>query len=222
MSQHSIDLLPESMRARTQAGLVASRNCAIGAIALAALIAVTTHSRFHLSSVQKEHQAAQDEARMIREHEAKATELERALASHRSWLDRYRRVSTPLPISGVMATIVAELPPSVTLETMDFNAGSASRPAALRGGPDAPPPPRRLVVELLGFAADDDDIATLVSRLEQRTPFEKVGLDFSRQRTVRDRTAREFRLSLVVDLDRAYDVREADAALAREEGDDVG
>ena len=54
--------------------------------------------------------------------------------------------------------------------------------------------------------ASDGDIATLVQLIGSRDPFAEVNLDYSRSRSVRDRPARDFRLSFVVDMDHAFEV----------------
>ena len=79
-------------------------------------------------------------------------------------------------------------------------AGTRSRGRELVEGP----PPRVLVAEVAGFAASDADIAELVERLSNRAPFAAVNLDFSRTRGLRGRSAREFRLSFKIDLEKPY------------------
>ena len=64
--------------------------------------------------------------------------------------------------------------------------------------------PRQLRIELSGFAASDAEIAELVGRLRVIDPFENVSLDLSRTRPIGGQHAREFRLSLQVDLEAQY------------------
>ena len=71
------------------------------------------------------------------------------------------------------------------------------------------PRPRVLTGEVSGFAATDADIAEIVARMESRALYEHVSLDFSRTLVVRERGAREFRISFLIDLDVPYRVVEA-------------
>ncbi len=65
---------------------------------------------------------------------------------------------------------------------------------------------RSLAGTVAGFAATDQEIADLVAAIGAIPPFRDVSLDFSRTRSVRDKPAREFRLSFWIDLDRPYEV----------------
>jgi hypothetical protein len=115
----------------------------------------------------------------------------------------------------VVATIVNDLPPGITIETLDMEAGERRVPRAARVvAGDNNRPPRLLVVEISGFAPANDDISLLMMRLRNHESFEEVTLDFNRTRVVRDIIAREFRLSFRVDLERPYDVVDGSLASA--------
>jgi hypothetical protein len=77
------------------------------------------------------------------------------------------------------------------------------------------------VAEISGFAPMDEDIAEYVGRLSDTGFAREVSLDFSRGRYVRDRPAREFRLSFRMDLEATYDVALVDPTpLASANGDE--
>lgn len=212
MTQHSIDLLPDLIRARGQASVVVGWY--IGAImAVVVLLGVTaTHARFRLSNAREQLDEAEQQASVVIAGEAQAGALRAQVREARQFIDRYEHTALPLTLSQVLATVVNDLPVNVTLDRIDLVAGvrRTSGSARSRGaGDDAGPRPRVLTGELRGFAATDADIAEIVARMESRALYEHVSLDFSRTRVVRERGAREFRISFRIDLDVSYRIAEA-------------
>ncbi len=212
MTQHSIDLLPDQIRARGQAGLVAGWY--VGAImAVVVLLGLTaTHARFLLSHAREQLNEAEQRAALVIAGETQAGALRAQLRETRQFIARYERTALPLDMSQVLATVVNDLPVNVTLDRIDLVAGvrRTGRSARSRGaGDEAGPRPRVLTGELRGFTATDADIAEIVARMESRALYQHVSLDFSRTRTVRERAAREFRISFLIDLDVPYRVVEA-------------
>jgi len=109
----------------------------------------------------------------------------------------------------VMATVINNLPESLTLDQFNIDAGARSNghlPRAKGLETKDETPPRILSAEISGFAATDQEIAELVGRLDGTSPFRDVNLDFSRTRSVNGHDAREFRLSFKIDLDARYEV----------------
>jgi hypothetical protein len=229
MKQHPINLMPASVRARTQAGLRAGRFVAVAAGVLVTLVTVATHSRLAQVRAASALEQTRVEAEEVFAIDATVAELKMGLDRDLHRLGLYRALSFPLPITAVLATAINNLPPSVTLDQIDLTAaarggggaGGGTVAAATRrgerpiGGPAAATareprtesrPARTLVVEMVGFAATDEDIAELISRLEQTPPFQGVTLDFTRTRKVNQRDAREFRLSFRVDLNARYEL----------------
>ncbi|MEE9130126.1 MAG: hypothetical protein V3T84_08915 [Phycisphaerales bacterium] len=212
MTQHSIDLLPDQIRARAQAGVVAGWY--VGAImAVVVLLGVSaTHARFRLSHAREQLNEAEQRASLVIAGEAQASALRAQLRETRQFIERYERTALPLDLSQVLATVVNDLPINVTLDRIDLVAGvrRTGRSARSRGaGDETGPRPRVLTGELRGFAATDADIAEIVARMESRALYEHVSLDFSRTRAVRGRGAREFRISFLIDLDVPYRIVEA-------------
>lgn len=209
MTQHSIDLLPDQIRARGRAGVVAGWY--VGAImAVVVLLAVSaTHARFRLSHARAQFDEAEQRASLVIAGETQASALRDQLRETGRFIERYERTALPLDMSQVLATVVNDLPVNVTLDRIDLVAGvrRTGRSARSRGeGDEAGPRPRVLTGELRGFAATDADIAEIVARMESRALYEHVSLDFSRTRAVRGRGAREFRISFLIDLDVPYRV----------------
>jgi Tfp pilus assembly protein PilN len=214
MSHGQIDLLPEAIRARSQAGVVAGRYVASLLIAVVLLGLMATHSRLMLDLARDRLRVAEDQANMVLAAEAKAVKLRRTLDETRGYIQRYERIALPLEVSRVIATIIDELPDSATLDRIDVRAGIRQQDRNARGRSTAGPPEplsRVLTGELSGFAVSDQDVAAIVANLEALGLFEQVTLDFSRTRTVREKSAREFRISFRADLERRYDVADRDA-----------
>jgi hypothetical protein len=223
MKQHPIDLLPETIYARSQAGLRMGRVVSALGLAAAALVVTATHSRVAVRAEQERLAQVSERANVAFAIDARAAELRRELAHVRKFTDLYDKIAHPVNISAIIATVINHLPASITLDQLDVN--TSTRQARAPGAPRSKGPesagkniaaggaagaPRQLVGELSGFAASDQQIAELVRSLETMALFTDVSLDYSRTRVVRDVSAREFRLSFRVDLDAQYVVeREA-------------
>jgi Tfp pilus assembly protein PilN len=216
MTQHPIDLLPDAIRARSEAGMRMGRYLAALAGSILIVVALTTHARLGLHAARVQLTTAEADANLVLAAEAEVTTLEQEMAGLRAYIDRYEQVALPLQLSRVLATIVNELPESVSLDRIDLEsqmrrAGGAARSRGqdkTAGGVNAP---RVLVGELGGFAASDQDITDLVARLERTPPFREVSLDYSRTRMVRDQGAREFRVSFRIDLEARYVLADAES-----------
>ena len=226
MRQHSIDLLPDAVRQRNQAGLRTGRYVAGLLAAVIVVIVLATQARFQLDRAEKALLVAEVEANHVLEAEAKARELRTLLDEAHRYIDGYQELALPMDVSAVLATLVNQLPESVTLDRIDLDAGARRIVSSVRSkgaADDEEAPPRVLTGELAGFATSDIEIAELVTRLQEVPPFEKVSLDFSRTKPVRGRSAREFRLSFRIDLEAPYEIATpvAELASAGEESDHV-
>jgi hypothetical protein len=212
MSHRAIDLLPPEIHARNAAGLVMAR-CIFATIVVALMLVLTiTHSQIVKQRARESLRLVMSQADLVRAAEIKESKLKDQLESARKAIDEYRAIALPVDVSRILATVVNLLPHSVTLEGIEIECGDRRVGRTARTPLDAraqEPTPRVLSGELSGFAASDQDIADLVARLKKSPPFDGVSLDFTRSRVVRDRGAREFRLSFRVDLDRTYQVVDA-------------
>ncbi len=217
MSQPPIDLLPESIRARSQAAVVAGRYIAALLIASMLVLVPATHSRLQLESARDRMRASEAQADLVLTAEAKASQLRDELRETRVFIDRYEHLEMPIPMSRLIATITNELPPSATLDRIDLNAAGRNTKRAVRrrGLSDGAESPQRILIgELSGFAASDREVADLVARLESLGLCRQVRLDFTRTRNIRGRSAREFRVSFRIDLDKAYEIVDREPARA--------
>ncbi len=207
MNQHPIDLLPPQVRQRAQAGQRTGRSVALFGGTLLLLVVIVTHSKMVLDSAEVRLESIQREAQQAIGIEKAMLELEAELAQTQGYINLYQKVSSPLPMSGILATVINALPETAALDEIHakVDAGLAVRSARSRySSKEDEALPRRLRVELSGFAASDAEIAELVGRLRVIEPFENVSLDFSRTRPIGEKHAREFRLSLQIDLEAAY------------------
>jgi Tfp pilus assembly protein PilN len=223
--QHSIDLMPASIRERSQAGVRLGQFMAMAIAALTLTVAVATHSRMKLGTAQDRLFEIASQTERVFVAEARAAELRHQRDAIDSYTQLYRRLSYPLAMGDVLATIVSMLPESVTLDQVDLNAGTRSLGAGARSRgveTQTQTPPRMLIGEIAGFAANDQHIAELVAALERTPPFTNVSLDFSRGRRVHDRDAREFRLSFRISLDQRYQVTHVDRPGTSGSGERLG
>ena len=208
MKQRPIDLLPESIRARSQAGITAGRYVACLLIAVVLLGLTATHSRLMLDLARQRLKVAEDQADIVLSAEAKARKLRDRLRARSEFVDRYELIALPVQVSRVVATVINLLPQSASIDRLDMYTGvrRGTRSARGRTTPQDGPLPRVLTGELSGFTATDEDVADIVANLESLGMFEQVNLDFSRSRMVRKHNAREFRISFQADLDARYEV----------------
>jgi hypothetical protein len=205
--QHLVDLLPDSVRTRSEAGMVIGRYVSIGVIVVIVLVALSTHAHFRLERVESAYNAAEEKSRLVLAVEAEAKRLRESLSGLAHSIRQYDRVAPSLRMMDLQSLVVSQLPLSVTLESMDLEVVQGQPAFDPRIKETAKAAPRREIRgELTGFARSDADIAELVTRLDGLTPLKAVSVDFSKSRSVRERQAREFRLSFRVDLENVYEV----------------
>ena len=226
MTTQEVNLLPDEIRDRTERAVRSGRYGVAVAIAAAVVALLVAHARMGLAAAREETDEVRTRAALVFAEEQRIAAVEAEIARLAASRSRYREIALPIEIGRLIATIAEIMPPGVTLERLDLDA----RPSDLRRGRGPEPAggdgARRLRGELSGFAPDDRAIASLVGELAGRAPFDGVSLDFSRSRQVRERPARAFRLSFVVDLDVRYEVTavgptsEADAIAEADAGYD--
>ena len=112
MKQHAIDLMPASIRARTLAGLRTGRFLAATSLVVLFLAVVATHSRLHLNSAENALPMAKAEAESVFAIDARVANLRRELEGANAFIARYEKVSFPLSVSALIATVVNAMPES--------------------------------------------------------------------------------------------------------------
>lgn len=207
MNQHPIDLLPPQVRQRAQAGQRTGRSIALFGGALLLLVVIVTHSKMVLDSAEARLASIQREAQEAIGIEKTLASLQSEITQSQAYISLYEQVSSPLPMSSILATVINALPETAALDEIHarLDSGQAVRSARSRYSSQDQAVPRQLRIELSGFAASDAEIAEMVGRLRVINPFENVSLDFSRTRPIGGKNAREFRLSLQIDLAAVYE-----------------
>lgn len=220
MKQHQIDLLPDSIRLRCQAGVRTGQTVSAFVAVIVLLVVMLTYGRLELDQAETELVATRTQADLVLEMERRASSLQQSHEQAAEYVELYRKVAPPLEVSDVVATIINELPASVALDRIEIDAGARRRVRTARSRGSAEEDearPRILNCEIAGFARSDEQVAEIVDRLSDRPPFQRVSLDFSRTRLVREQAAREFRLSCRVDLEAAYEIERRETAVASAE-----
>jgi hypothetical protein len=192
MNQHPINLITPEIVERTCAGIRTGRFI-FAAIALTVCMVLTaTHSRIHLDGVEDRHETTSARAELALALDTSARALEAEHDELMEFMRDYNEVALPLDVTRIIATLVETLPESVTLTEFELDYEDGQRTSN--------PQPRHLAGTIAGVAATDGDVAALVHGLGLRPPFERVQLEYSRSRTLLDRSTREFSVSFEVDL----------------------
>jgi len=198
MSGPMIDLMPASIRQRTQAGARTRRFAAACAVIALCAGGAASWASLRLDGIEVQLSQAQTLASRALELEQQATQCNVTASTIELAVAEYHEVSFPVSVSSLVAALAETLPDGVTLESLTLSlderqsqSSDAARTRVLRGG-------------LSGFAASDEDVALLSRRLTGRAPFTSVRLEYSRSRVVHDHQARGFAVSFEIDLQKTY------------------
>ena len=214
MSGTMLDLMPDGIRRRTQAGQRLRRFMAVGIVAIGAIIAFATHSQIRRDHLEESLVVARARAAQALKLEREAADMGILREEIESYMVAYEQVALPMRMDALMGRIVAALPESATvdhllLEYEDSRTNHRGRKAAMDG-------PRRIVGGVPGFAISDDDVAGLVQRMEKDVSFEDIRLDYTRSREVRGVSAREFQLTFTVNLEGIWEIHPGSVAVVEE------
>jgi hypothetical protein len=196
------DLVPESIRARLCESSRRRRSLALGTLLGLLGVGLAGLAELDRAAAARRHSAALRSA-------AEAVSLLRAIdrldtdiAGIAERITASRAATAPVPVSGVVATLLASLPNGVTAETLEVDASylrpTETRTKALKGTATAAAPKGTVRGALAGFAPDDATVAEIVRRLEESPLVASVSLESARHRLVRGVAAREFRVSFEV------------------------
>jgi len=217
VNMRRIDLMPAGVRARAEAGQRLRRTIAF-CLAVAILAGgATTWSSIRAEQTGRDLVRLEAMARQSLELESQAIACAKAARDIESAMNDYRAVALPMPISSLLAGIVEALPPGSTLESLSMEYDNGRRV----GTTDTAR--RHLLGAIEGYAATDEDVATVARRMGGQSAFADVRLEASRSRSIRGRPARGFSILFTIDLDREFivhrpeDVRPDDAMARAEE-----
>lgn len=210
MKQPPIDLMPDAIRVRSQAGVVLGRYLMAPLLAVAVLLAPATHARIALRNATESRDDARKQAEDAVSSDESAKEIQARLDANNDFIRRYRLVAMPFEVSRLMATIVNDLTASASLDRIDLHVTTLRRRGAPRRANSEAASPRFLNGELVGFAMTDGEAYDIVAKLNALGICDNAKVEYTRQRIVRSRKAREFRISFRIDLSTAVEVVERD------------
>ncbi|MCH2139173.1 MAG: PilN domain-containing protein [Phycisphaerales bacterium] len=198
MSGPMIDLMPASIRQRTQAG-ARTRRCITTCAAITLLAGgAATWASLRLDGIESDLVQAEALASRALELEQQAIRCNATASAVEAAIDEYHQVSYPVSVSSLVAALAQTLPQGATLERITLSLDDSPARASTESAQ------RRLQGTVSGFAASDEDVALLARRLDGREPFGDVRLEYSRSRTVHQHAARGFAVSFDVDMNQTY------------------
>ena len=202
MSGRTMDLLPDAIRQNVQRAEDTQRIIVVGLISASLLIGAWIHGGIRASDAENRRTVAMEKAEEVLQAEQKTILLHAQLNMISDEIQAYRAIQIPFNISSLLATVVDEMPDSVTLSRIDLDASSLiGSPVRSGKGNELTAPPARLRGELEGVAANDVDVATLVESLRNRNPIGGVEVETSRHVEVEGQSARAFQIGFVINLE---------------------
>jgi hypothetical protein len=196
------DLVPEAIRERLAESSRRRRSLALGALLGLFGVGLAGLAEFDRAAAARRHSAALRAAAEAVSLLRAIDRLDTEIAGIAGTISASRAATAPVPVSGVVATLLASLPKGVTAETIEVDASylrpTETRTKALKGAAAAAAPKGTMRGTLAGFAPDDAAVAEIVRRLEESPLVASVSLESARHRLVRGTAAREFRVSFEV------------------------
>lgn len=219
MNGRTMNLLPPSVRARVDQVETRKRLMSIGMASVALLMGAWLYGGLRASEAEKRHNVAEERAAEVLATENQGNQMLEELSGMEARITAYRSVQLPFKVSHLLATIVNELPGSITFDRMDLDATSlVAAPIRGVGNTGSVAPPRIMRGELQGVAATDLDVARLVEALRARRPIEEVEVETSRHTRIGPHPARAFRLAFSIDLE-SLDAAVGSSSIVVMEGD---
>lgn len=202
----ALDLMPRSCREAIIRRSWTRRWAAVFLVVLTAMIGM----RWGLSITTKARtQTLADISAKVDENlkrNKERTRLLKEIQQTQAMIDRYNRVAWPVRVSDIVGCIAQSMPDTLTLSSFAVTPRRVN--ASRKSGEQDKV---YLVIELEGIAPDDLELARFVSALESHGLFQKVTLDFARSITIREVSARTFRMSTEIDLQKSYEFAQVDA-----------
>ena len=161
--------------------------------------------------IETEGEAAHEQVKEVVRLQGEFLKLAKTLAVQRD-------VALPVSCSKLVATVTHLMPATVVLTDLNMDAARPTptqkapeadkkgKKAAPKKGaaPVAAPKTDTMRIELKGLSPDDARIADFVGRLTDCPAFTNVKLEYARVAEIEGMTGRQFRVSLMVRLDRDY------------------
>ncbi len=205
MNDRSFDLLPAAIAQRV-ACRRASRTVFASSIALG-LIAIGTFvsSQWIDGQSMRTLEGAQSLGAPVVAIEAEIAQLHNERSAIEEQLNTQRDIGVSIPACGIVRAIQLSLPQGALLERIDLEfANIQGSNRKVRRATKETDAARALHGEIAGIATDEADVGALVDALAALAPMQRVSLESSRSREFLGRSAREFRVTFTVDLDRRW------------------
>lgn len=190
--QHPIDLLPEHLVASNHAATICNRYIIACAVVIAMFVISLAHAQLNIVRAKNDLESARNQSIDALELRNRAGQRRTELSTLNDLLLSQSNDSYCMQTSRILMSLINEMPDSVTLDDLVLSTNQAD------------PASRSLRAKLRGFAAADSNISQFVVQLESSSFFRHINLDFTSQRIVRSKQAREFQISFHVDLDSAH------------------
>jgi len=192
------DLVPDSIRGRLAESSRRRRSLALGAVLGLVGVGLAGLAELDRAAAARRHSSALRSAAEAVSLLRAIDRLDTEISGIAEQITASRSATSPVPVSGVVATLLASLPKGVTTETLEVDASylrpTETRTKALKGAAAATAPKGLVRGSIAGFAPDDATVAEIVRRLEESPLVASVSLESARHRLVRGAAAREFRV----------------------------
>ena len=116
MSGTMLDLMPDGIRRRTQAGQRLRRFMAIGVVVIGAIVAFATHSQMRRDHLEESLVVARARAAQALKLEREAADMGVLREEIESYMLAYEQVALPMRMDDLMGRVVAALPDSATVD----------------------------------------------------------------------------------------------------------
>ena len=189
--QHPINLLPEHLVASNHAATICKRYIIAFAVVIAMFVISITHAQLSIVRAKNDLELARNQANDALAIRNRAGQQSAELSTLNDLLLSQSNDAFFMQTTRILMSLINDMPDSVTLDDLVLSTSQAEHGS------------RTLQAKMRGFAATDADVAQFVVRLESSALFTHINLDYTSQRIVRSRPAREFQVSFHIYLNAA-------------------
>ena len=215
MNDERIDLLPPIYGARARLRILNRRIAMSCAAAAMILVCLVFHARISRSTAEDRLVDERERADEVLHAEHREEMLLQGIDLSGERIEAWREVALPLPVGGVLVTMINTLPDEITLQDLQVDVtGVRVDSRGQRLGE------RRMVGRLEGFAPDEGHVRTFVTRLRGRAPFESVRRGFTALVEDEGIVRTRFSVDFEVDLETPWRAVASEEAGALALGDD--
>ena len=207
-----VNFLPASYALAEQRRRIVQRQLVLSVLVVAGLMAMVMQTWSNHRHLALYHQSLAEQAATMQKQVTEATKLQQARAELSRQLEVQRQLHQPISYSQITGTLAALTPDTISLRLLQVSTEkTVIKPATPKPGKrgakvaEQKPEVRYAVqLEVEGYAPSDDDIATMLARLNTSGVFEQIKMLYSKQSERRGVTVRQFMVRMQVPLDREY------------------